>query len=348
VFVNGKGDTMTRPLESQVVVITGASSGIGRETALKFADHGATVVLAARNLEALGSVRSELEMKGARVSIVITDVTQWESVEHLGQEALEQFGRIDTWVNDASVAEYASVEQLTPDEIVQVIQTNLIGVIYGSKVAATIMKRQGGGGTIINIASVLAEVSVPLLSTYCAAKHGVKGFDDSLRLELKHEQSGVNVTTIYPASMNTPFFEHARSKLGEMPRPIFPVYEPEVVAQAVVDSARHPKRDVYAGDAGILLSWMSKISPALTDFYMLQNDRMYKQQKSGQPDDNVDNLFEPSRGVGASHARWNKGAMSVAPFTQIFEEHPNVKRAAVATMVGIAFGLARAGFSNSK
>jgi len=328
---------MPRPINEQVVVITGASSGIGRLTALTFAERGASVVLAARNDTALEDLAREIESKGSYAKVVPTDVSEWEQVQNLAHTAVEQFGRIDTWVNDASVAEYARLEDMTVEEIDQIIHINLIGVIYGSKAAVAVMKPQGGG-TIINIASVLAEVSVPLLSIYAAAKHGVKGFDNALRLEMLREKTNVNITTIYPASINTPFFEHSRSKLGSMPRPIIPVYQPEVVVNAIISAAIQPKRDIFAGDAGIFFSWMHKLSPRLTDFYMLQNDRMWKQQRSDRPDDMQDNVFQPSTGTGRAHGDWNP-AMPAAPLTQVFEQHPNVKRASLALIAGLFLGM---------
>jgi len=209
------------PIGEQVVVITGASSGIGREAALRFGERGASVVLAARTGAALREVAREVERLGGRACVVATDVAEWDQVERLALEAVDSFGRIDTWVNNAAASEYATVEEMTVGEIERQIQVILVSQIYGMKAALPHMKRRGQG-TIINNASGFAKRSVPLQAAYCAAKHGIKGFTDALRLELKHEKSGVNVTLLMPSSINTPFFGHARSRLGAKPRPVPP------------------------------------------------------------------------------------------------------------------------------
>src|SRR5688572_25156989 len=199
---------MARAISEQVVVITGASSGIGRETALLFGRQGASVVLAARNEEALREVAQQIESEGGRAHVLPTDVAEWTQVERLAKGAVKTFGRIDTWVNDAGVAEYATVEQMTIEEIDRIIKVNLMGEIYGMKAALPHLKSQEQG-TIINVSSVLGVRSVPLQAAYCAAKHGVNAFGEALRMEMEHEGSSVTVTTILPSSINTPFFEHA-------------------------------------------------------------------------------------------------------------------------------------------
>jgi NAD(P)-dependent dehydrogenase (short-subunit alcohol dehydrogenase family) len=250
-----------RPISEQVVVITGASSGIGRETAIQFGQQGASVVLAARNETALREVEKEVERLGGQPQVVVTDVAEWEQVKRLAREAIERFGRIDTWVNNAAASEYATIEEMTVEEIERQIQVILMSQIYGMKAALPHLKRQGQG-TIINNASGLAKRSVPLQGAYCAAKHGIKGFTDTLRMELEHERSGVNVTLLMPSSINTPLFDHARSKLGVEPMPIPPVYEPRVVAEAILFAAEHPRRDIVVGGAGKMLDVMERISPS--------------------------------------------------------------------------------------
>jgi len=328
---------MPRPLHEQVVVILGASTGLGHATALEFARRGASVVLAARGEPELREVEQEIIQLGGRAYVVVTDVAEWSQVQALAQEAVAHFGRIDTWVNNAAVAEYATVESATIEEIERVIHIDLMGQIYGMKTVIPYMRQQGGG-TIINIASILAEVSAPLLSGYSAAKHGIKGFADSLRLELKHEKSGIEVTTIIPPSMNTPFFAHSRSRLGVNPKPIPPVYAPEVTVNAIIHAAEHPQRDIVVSGAGKLLVWMSHVAPTLTDFYMLQNGRMFKQQRSDMPDDRQDNLYEPL--PGSVHGEFNDRMIPVSPFTQL-ELHPNVKRLTFAAMTALAFTVVR-------
>jgi short-subunit dehydrogenase len=309
---------MPRPLNEQVVVMTGASSGIGRLAAMRFAEQGATVILASRSEEALQALAEEIGMRGGRAHVVPTDVSDWAQVSHLAKETVMNFGRIDTWVNDAGVSMYGTIEETSVEEIEQVIQVTLMGVFYGVKAAVPYM-RANGGGTIINIGSALSERAIPLQGPYSAAKHGVKGLTESLRMELQHTGANIDVTLIMPASINTPFFSNARSKMQVKPQPMPPVYEPEIVAEAILYAAQYPQRDIYAGGASKLLALMERINPKLTDWYMLQNGRMFKQQKTDQPYEGRDNLFEPVTGKGAVHGEFGHMAMPDSLYTRYFE-----------------------------
>jgi short-subunit dehydrogenase len=240
VYWNTGEAAMVRSLQDQVVVITGASSGIGREAARQFAKKGATVVLASRNKVALQQLEVELHESGARSKVVVTDVGVWEQVQQLAAETVAEYGRIDTWVNDAATSVYATAENTTVEETQQIVQTNFMGVVHGVKAALPYMK-EGGGGTIINIGSVESRRALPYHSVYAATKHAVKAYTDALRMELMHEHAPIHVTLILPAGINTPFFNHARSKLGELPQPAPPVYKPELVAEAIVHAASRPQ-----------------------------------------------------------------------------------------------------------
>jgi NAD(P)-dependent dehydrogenase (short-subunit alcohol dehydrogenase family) len=329
-----------RPISEQVVVITGASSGIGRETAIQFGQQGASVVLAARNETALREVEKEVERLGGQPQVVVTDVAEWEQVKRLAREAIERFGRIDTWVNNAAASEYATIEEMTVEEIERQIQVILMSQIYGMKAALPHLKRQGQG-TIINNASGLAKRSVPLQGAYCAAKHGIKGFTDTLRMELEHERSGVNVTLLMPSSINTPLFDHARSKLGVEPMPIPPVYEPRVVAEAILFAAEHPRRDIVVGGAGKMLDVMERISPSLVDRFMLARGQMFEKQKTDQPDNGQDNLFEPVGGTGSTTGDFGRNSKSTSIYTRYLEQHPNRKRALLGAATAGAVALVR-------
>jgi short-subunit dehydrogenase len=331
---------MQREISEQVVVITGASSGIGRETALAFGGRGASVVLAARNKAALQAAAKEIERLGGQASVVVTDVAEWPQVEKLAQSAVEQFGRIDTWINNAGVSEYATVDEMTIEEIDRIIKVDLLGMIYGVKAALPILKQQDQG-TIVNVASGLADRAVPLQSAYCAAKHGIKGFTEALRIELEQADSHVNVTLIQPSSINTPFFDHARSKIGVKPQPIPPVYEPSAAAEAILYAAEHPIRNVHVGAAGKMLSVMQRISPALVDRYMLMGGQAFKSQKTDQPDDGRDNMFTPSTGTGSSTGDFGKLSQSTSIYTRMLGLHPNRGRAALASAVVGGFALTR-------
>lgn len=322
---------MGRPLQEQVVVITGASSGIGREAALKFGQAGARVVLAARNETALNEVAEEIRQAGGQAHVVPTDVSQWDQVRHLAQEAIGLYGRIDTWVNDAAASIYGTVEETEVHEIDRLMQTNLLGTIYGVKAVLPYMKEQAQG-TIINLGSVVSQRAVPLQAFYSASKHAIKGFTEALWLELEREKTGIRVTLILPASVNTPFFNHARSKMDEQPMPVPPVYEPALAADAIVHAAQHPKRDVYVGGASMMFTILERISPALADRFMMIGSWIFRLQKTGQPDDGRDSLFNPSTGRGrvrGDFAHLTKPSM----FTPVFEFLPAWIRVALPAML---------------
>ncbi len=331
---------MPRELGDSVVIITGASSGIGRETAIQFGRRGASVVLAARNETALREVEKKVERLGGRAHVVVTDVAEWDQVDRLAQKAVDRFGRIDTWVNNAATSEYATVEEMTVEEIERVVQVTLMSQIYGMKAALPHMKRQGQG-TIVNNASILAKRSVPLQSAYCAAKHGVKGFTEALRLELEHERSGINVTLLMPSSINTPFFDHARSKLGVKPQPIPPFYEPRVVAEAILFAAEHPRREIVVGSAGKMLALMERISPSLVDRFMVTWGTMFKMQQTDRPDNGQDNLFEPIGEPGSTTGDFGQNSKSTSIYTRYLEQYPNRKRVLLGAATAGAVALLR-------
>ena len=331
---------MGTPLSEQVVVITGASQGIGRETALRFAAGGASVVVAARNEEALGDLVTRIQSAGGRAEAVVADVADYDQVERIGARAIERFGRVDTWVNNAAVSIYATVEQLEPDEMERLVRVNLLGQMYGSKVAVALMKPRRTG-TIINVGSALSNRAIPLQSAYVATKHGIAGFSEALRLELKHEQARIDVVLILPSSTNTPLFAFARSKLGVQPMPVPPVYDPAVVAEAICHAAEHGGREIVVGGWGKLLTLGQWLSPSLLDRFMLQGDRSFEQQKTDRPDDWRDNLFDPSTGPGSTTGEFGAGSKSTSLFTRYLELNPARKRASVAVLIAATVMLIR-------
>ncbi|HEY0100041.1 MAG TPA: SDR family oxidoreductase [Pyrinomonadaceae bacterium] len=335
---------MLRPLNEQVVVVTGASSGIGRATAIEFGRRGASVVLAARNAEALSTAAREVEAAGggARTLVVQTDVADSAQVLRLAEETVNRFGRIDTWVNNAAVSEYGTIEKISIEEIERVVQVNLLGTIYGMRAALPHLKR-AGGGAIINVGSVLSDRAVPLQSTYCATKHAVKGFTEAVRMELEHERSGVHLTLIKPAVINTPYYNHARTRMGVEPRAMFPVYEPSLVAEAIIYAAAHPVRDIVVGDGGKFLCVLQRLSPSLVDRMMLLGGAAFKLQQRDEPARPGDNLFTPMNEAGATTGEYTHRSTDFSPFTRHLEPYPNRKRLLVAAAAFGAFALLRRG-----
>jgi NAD(P)-dependent dehydrogenase (short-subunit alcohol dehydrogenase family) len=341
---------MPRPVGDQVVVITGASSGIGRATALEFGRRGASVVLAARNEQALHEVQREIERQGGQAHTVLTDVALWPQVQRLAQQAVDRFGRIDTWVNNAAVTTYGTLEELEIEEVEQVIRVNLLGAIYGVKAVLPHLRRQGQG-TIINVGSAESWRAVPLQAPYVAAKQGLKGLTDTVRMELKHEGLPVSVVLVMPSSVNTPLFSNARSKLGVKPQGIPPFYEPSVVAEVIAFAAEEPRRQIAVGGPGKLLTLMERLKPELVDAYMTSRGRMFQKQRSGQPDNGVDNLFAPLDGPGSTTGEFGQQSHSTSLYTRYLELHPGRQVALVGSLIAaLALGrrIARKGGSGGE
>jgi short-subunit dehydrogenase len=316
-----------RALEQQVVVITGASSGIGRETALQLARRRATVVLAARGEEALTEVAREVERLGGTPQVEVTDVGEREQVDALADAAVQRFGRIDTWINNAAVSLYGNSWELDVGDVERVIHVNLLGQVYAMHAALRHMV-PAGAGHIVNVASAEAWRGTPLQSAYSAAKAGIKGYTEALRLELAHENTGVQVSLVLPASMNTPLFGHALSALGVKPMGIPPIYEPRVAAETIVFVCEHPRTEVVAGGAGKGLVLGERLSPRMMDRVMLARGGMiFKRQKTQQPDDGADNLYGPLPGAGSTTGELGQKSKSTSPFTRMLELHPGRQRA---------------------
>lgn len=284
-----------KPINQQVVAVVGASSGIGRNAALQFAQRGAKVVVAARSQPGLESLVEEIRGLGGEATAVVADVTVFEQVKAMADRAVEQYGRLDTWVHNAAVEIYAAFEVTTPEEFKRIIDVNLMGQVHGAMVALPHLKREGRGA-LIHVTSVEAKRSLPLQSAYAASKHAVNGFLESLRVELMHEKLSISVTEIMPAGINTPLFNKARTKLGVKPMPTPPIYDPSLVAKAIIEAAEHPKREVVVGDAGKLILLAQRISPDLVDAYMVQSG--FDSQHTNEPksENAPDNLFEPISG----------------------------------------------------
>lgn len=326
-----------KPVHEQVVVVVGANSGIGRETALRFAERGARVVVAGRSLPALAELARDIQSRGGNAIALEADASQYEQMYALRNRAVEHYGRIDTWVHVAAVAMYATFQEIRPEEFRQVIEVNLLGQAFGAMAALPHLKR-AGGGALIHIGSVESRRSLPFHSAYAASKRGMIGFIDALRMELMHDQTPISVTTILPASINTPFFDKTLTRLGVKPRPIPPVYEPELVADAILYAAEHPVRELFVGGAGKSLGILHRLAPGLTD--LLFSWIGYRAQKTDQPksDQAPNNLFGHVEGYDRVHGSFGDEAKSASIYTGM-KTQPVLRWGLVAVLAGAGVAL---------
>ena len=284
-----------KPISQQVVAIIGASSGIGRETALQFARKGAKVVVSARNESGLNSLVEEIQVLGGEAKSIKGDVADFEQVKAIADYTVEQYGRLDTWVHCAATGILAPFEEITPEEFKRVVDVTLMGQVYGAMVALPYLKQEGRGA-MIHVSSMEGRRALPLQSAYSTAKHGLEGLLESLRVELQHEKIPVSVTSIKPAVINTPFYNHVLTKLGVKPTGLPPYYSPKLVAEAILHTAEHPTRDFIVGDVGRILDISQRLSPELMDAILVAIG--FKGQRTSEPKaaDDPNNLYEPMEG----------------------------------------------------
>jgi short-subunit dehydrogenase len=312
---------MMRPLSDQVVVITGASSGIGRESAIELGRRGASLVLSARGEAALEDIRAELAAQSVEALAVATDVADRDQVNRLRDAAIERFGRIDTWINNAGVYYVGPIEKMTTAEFERVMQVNLMGQVNGVMAVLPQFIAQGSGA-FINVSSGLSVLSAPMLGAYSASKHAVHGFTESLRLELARNHPDISVTEILPASINTPLFRHARNKLGAKTRPLPPVYRTGEVARAIVYAAEHPRRDIYIGPLRLFAA-AGRLTPGFVDRSMLAGDAAVNAIVTDEPGAGTDNIFAPMPPqTYAAQGEWGKETMPLSLSLRTGELHP--------------------------
>jgi len=314
-----------KPLNEQVIVVCGASSGIGRETALQLAAAGAKIVVGARSEDGLDSLVAEITSAGGDALAVPADVTDYSSMQHLAAEAVRRYGRIDTWAHIAGVSVYGYFTDLEPAEFARVIETDLIGVAHGARAALPHLTETKGG--FIGVSSVLAKRSVPLQSAYCAAKHGVDGFLESLRMDLHAQKIPVTISQVLPSAINTPFFNNARTRMGVQPLGLPPLYEPRVVAAAIRYVAVQPKRDFIVGGQGKILLVMQRLSPALTDVVTFPFALLGQKTRKPKTPSDANNLVAP---VPANdHVEGDFTALSQpGSVLDWFDMHPRVRTGA--------------------
>ena len=320
-----------KKLSDQVLVITGASSGIGLVTARLAAKRGARLVLNARNEEALARVVDEINNAGGEAIHVAGDVGNFDDVHKIANEAIRRFGGFDTWVNNAGVSIYGAMLDQSLKDQRRLFETNYWGVVHGSMVACAHLRNRGGA--LINVGSVLSDVAIPIQGTYCATKHAVKAYTDALRLELEAEGAPVSITLIKPSAIDTPYTRHARNLMPVEPNNPPPVYAPETVAEAILYCAEHAERDVYVGGAGKMLAEAGHHLPRLVDKMM--ESRMIETQKSGKPKppNRQDSLHAPSQD-GAERGDYEGHVAESSVYTKA-SVHPLITGSVIAGL-GIA------------
>lgn len=282
-----------KPLEEQVIVITGATSGIGLTTARMAAEHGVRgLLLIARSEDALRELEQEINSASGPTQAVAVacDVADRVALGDAAKKALERFGGIDTWVNNAGVSIYGRIHEISEDDHRRLFETNFWGVVHGSKVAIEHLKTRGG--SLINIGSTLSDRAIPIQGMYSASKHAVKGFTDALRMELEADDLPISVTLIKPAAINTPYTMNAKNYMADAPSVPPPVYSPELVAETILYAAANAVRDLFVGGGGKALAMTEKIAPRLTDRYM--EKVIIPQNHSGRPRHFKDALYSPS------------------------------------------------------
>jgi short-subunit dehydrogenase len=316
---------------ASIAVITGAGAGVGRATALEFARNGFDVALLSRDPDRLASLAQEIEGLGRRALPISTDVADANQVEAAASRVEQELGAIDTWVNVAMATVFAPVEQLTAGEVLRATEVTYLGQVYGMMAALKRM-RPRRRGKIVNVGSALAYRSVPLQSAYCGAKAGIRGFTDSLRSEILHDNLDIQLTMVHLPAINTPQFDWALNKTSKKAQPVPPIFEPEVAARAIFFGATHDRREVWVGFSTVKAIIGNMIAPGLLDRLLATRGYSGQLTKAPLPDDAPSNLFQPVPGHATAHGRFDSRART-ASWEMITDRHRD----------GIIAGMAFAG-----
>jgi NAD(P)-dependent dehydrogenase (short-subunit alcohol dehydrogenase family) len=311
------------PSSGRVVVVTGASAGVGRAVAEEFGRRGDTVALLARGEAGLGAAARSIQSLGGRGFAIPTDVADFAQVEKAALQVEEELGAIDVWVNVAATSVFAKFVDIEPDEFRRVTEVTYLGYVYGTKVALDRM-RPRNSGTIVHVGSALAYRGIPLQSAYCGGKHAIQGFHDSLRTELLAEGSAVHVTMVQMPALNTPQFDWVRSRLPKRPQPVPPIYQPEIAARAVVYAADHPqRREYWVGGTTVGTIMANAVVPALLDRYLAKTGLSGQQTDEDEDPNRPDALYEPQdahRDHGA-HGRFDDRSHSRSAQLWLSQHH---------------------------
>jgi NADP-dependent 3-hydroxy acid dehydrogenase YdfG len=327
------------PAGEQVVVVTGASSGVGRAVARAFGERGARVGLIARSREALAAAGAEIEQAGGEALVLPLDVSDAQAVEDAAAEVERRFGRIDTWVNDAMVSVFAPAAEVRPEEFRRVLEVNALGYIHGTLAALRRMVPRDDG-VVVQIGSALAYRSIPLQAAYCASKAAVRAFTDSLRSELIHQRSRVRLSHLCLPAVNTPQFDVVRSRLPRRPRPVGTPLQPEVIARACLRVAERPVRELWIGAGTFKAILGQRFAAPYADWRLAS--MAWDGQMTGEPAaaDRRDNLDAPLPGDRGAHGRFDGEARGWSA-TLALRTHPLATAAAAALLLGSAAWLSR-------
>ncbi len=292
----------------EVVVITGASAGVGRATVREFAKRGAWIGLIARGKDGLEGARREVQAMGGKALVLPTDVADAEQVENAAQQVEEQLGPIDIWINDAMASVFSPIKEMTASDFERVTKVTYLGYVYGTLSALKRMLPRDRG-TIVHVGSALAYRSIPLQAAYCASKHAILGFFGSLRTELLHDHSNVRTTMVQMPALNTPQFGWVKSRLPHKAQPVPPIYQPEVAARAIYYAAHHPgRREYYAAWSVVEAVVGNKISPSFADHYLARTGYSAQQHDGPEDPNRPNNLWEPVPGDHGAHGTFDHSA----------------------------------------
>jgi NAD(P)-dependent dehydrogenase (short-subunit alcohol dehydrogenase family) len=313
----------------EVVVITGASAGVGRAAAREFARHGTRIGLLARGTEALNAARREVEALGSEALVIPTDVADADQVESAAAQIEAEFGPIDIWINNAMTSVFSPIKQMTPEEFRRVTEVTYLGYVYGTLAALKRMLPRDRG-VIVQVGSALAYRGIPLQAAYCAAKHAVQGFCDSLWCELLHDNSSVKVTMVHMPALNTPQFGWVKSRLPHKAQPVPPIFQPEVAAEAIYFAARNPRREFYIGLTTVKAIVGDKLVPGLLDRYLARTGYDSQQYDDKEDPNRPDNLWRPVPGDHGAHGAFNARAHNWSPQWRVSKHRGWVTTAVVA------------------
>jgi NAD(P)-dependent dehydrogenase (short-subunit alcohol dehydrogenase family) len=316
----------------EVVVVTGATSGVGRAIARAFANEGASVAVLGRSAEGLDGARKDVEAAGVRALAIPCDVADPDRVEAAAALVEETLGPIDIWVNNAMTTIFAPFGEVEPDEYRRATDVTYLGTVWGTRSALSRMSERDHG-TIIQVGSAMAYRGIPLQSPYCGAKHAIKGFTESIITELLHSGSNVHVGMVQLPGLNTPQFDHCRSKMEKHPMPVPPIYQPEVAARAVVTCARKRRRQMYVGIPTVYTVWGNRLAPWLVDRYLARSAVSGQLTEESIEAPRPGNLFEPSEGDPGAHGDFDDRAHGHS--IQLWaSEHRGIVTAVTAAAIG--------------